>query len=160
MADEYGARKYIKLQHEVEELRWLSDEGKWSVKVQDLVSGNKFEDKADFVAYATGLLSKPVWPKIPGREKYTGIIHHSAKWDAAAEEAAGVDYSSKRVGVIGVGSSAIQIVPEMQKKAKHVVNFGRSKTWLSGVFSPDILAQLGANNKEGNNRMSTFKCWS
>jgi cation diffusion facilitator CzcD-associated flavoprotein CzcO len=142
----------MKLRHEVEELRWLPDEGKWRVRVQDLATGARFEDKADFVAYATGLLSKPVWPKIPGRESYKGILHHSAGWDAGAEEAAGMDWSGKRVGVIGVGSSAIQIVPEMQKRAREVVNFGRSKTWLSGVFSPDILAQLGANTKEGMNR--------
>ncbi|KLT44182.1 FAD/NAD(P)-binding domain-containing protein [Cutaneotrichosporon oleaginosum] len=153
VADHYGVRKYMKLRHEVEELRWLPDEGKWSVRVQDLVTGMRFEDKADFVAYATGGLSKPVWPKIPGRETYKGVIHHSARWDTAKEEADGMDWSNKTVGVIGVGSSAIQIVPEMQKRAKHVVNFGRSKTWLSGVFSPDILAQLGANTKEGMNHI-------
>ncbi|GMK57245.1 hypothetical protein CspeluHIS016_0400790 [Cutaneotrichosporon spelunceum] len=153
VAEDHGIRKYLKLQHEVEEMRWLADEGKWLVRVQNLATSEVFEDKADFVAYATGLLSKPVWPKIPGREKYKGIIHHSAGWDAAKEEADGLDWSDKTVGVIGVGSSAIQIVPEMQKKAKQVVNFGRSKTWLSGVFSPEVLAQLGANTAEGMNHI-------
>ncbi|BEI89118.1 uncharacterized protein CcaverHIS019_0204800 [Cutaneotrichosporon cavernicola] len=153
VADHYGVRKYMKMRHSVEELLWIPDEGKWLVRVRNLDTDEMVEDKADFVAYAGGALSKPVWPKIPGREIYKGIIHHSAGWDSAKEEADGVDWSDKTVGVIGVGSSAIQIVPEMQKRAKQVVNFGRSKTWLSGVFSPDVLAQLGANTKEGMNHI-------
>lgn len=97
-----------------------------------MLSGTVINDTADYVAYATGLLSKPKWADIPGRETYKGIIHHSSGWDAVAEEAEGSPYAGKRVGVIGVGASAIQIVPEMQKRAAKVVNFGRaqSKSWL------------------------------
>ena len=97
------------------------------MQVQNLETGEVFVDHADFVLYATGFLSNWKWPTIPNRDTYKGIIHHSARWDASAEEAQpGFSWADKKVAVIGVGSSAIQIVPQMQKKAKHVTNFARS----------------------------------
>lgn len=65
VVDHYKLRPLIKLQHTVLEARWLETEGKWALKVQD-ATGRVFEDRCDFVYYATGLLSNPVWPKIPG----------------------------------------------------------------------------------------------
>lgn len=126
VVDEYGVREYIKTRHTVTSLRWDARASKWNVGVDG--PNGSFSDTADFVYYGPGMLSNPRWPAIPGREKYKGIIHHSGSWDAAAEEAAGMDWSNKRVGVIGVGSSAIQIVPEMQKKCKSLISFARSKS--------------------------------
>jgi cation diffusion facilitator CzcD-associated flavoprotein CzcO len=127
IVDHYKLRRLIKLRHTVTETRWLPEENQWALKVQT-PDGSIIEDKADFVYYATGLLSNPIWPKIPGRENYKGILHHSGQWDAAKEEADGMDWSDKRVAVIGTGSSAIQIVPEMQKRCKQLINFARSKS--------------------------------
>jgi cation diffusion facilitator CzcD-associated flavoprotein CzcO len=126
VTDHYGLRPLIKLQHEIVEARW--DGTRWNLKIKNLATGEDVDDTCDFIYYSPGLLSNPVWPKIPGREAYTGIIHHSGNWDAAQEEADGMDWSNKTVGVIGVGSSAIQIVPEMQRKCKKLFTFGRSKS--------------------------------
>lgn len=59
----------------------------------------------------------------------------------------GYDYSDKRVAVIGNGSSAIQIVPKLQKITSHITNFMRSPTWISAGFSEEL-------TPEGKN----FKC--
>lgn len=145
VTDHYNLRPLIKLKHQVTEARWDQQEGKWHVKVKDLKTGQVKEDTADFVAYATGLLSKPQWPKLPGREKYKGLLHHSSGWDAVQEEIdnGGVSpYKGKRVGVIGTGSSAIQIVPVMKEKigeGGHLINLGKSRTWLTGGFAQQIL---------------------
>jgi cation diffusion facilitator CzcD-associated flavoprotein CzcO len=128
VVDDYDVRKHIQTKHTVTKAVWDERVSKWNLSVEDGRTGETFTDVADFVYYGPGLLSNPRWPSIPGREKYTGIIHHSGSWDAAAEEAAGMDWSNKRVGVIGVGSSAIQIVPEMQGKCKSLISFARSKS--------------------------------
>ena len=49
------------------------------------------------------------------------------------------DFAGKRVGIIGNGSSAIQIVPKLQKVAGHLVNFMRTPTWISATFSSEFL---------------------
>ncbi|KXH60271.1 hypothetical protein CSAL01_03091 [Colletotrichum salicis] len=134
VVDHYKLQSLIKLRHRVVGAEWSQERGKWSVRVLDLDNDEEKVDEAEYFLYATGLLSKPKWPTITGREKYKGILHHSAAWDAAKEEAQeGFSWKDKRVAVIGVGSSAIQIMPQMQKKAKHVTNFVRSRN----VFSPE-----------------------
>ncbi|WOO84284.1 FAD-binding monooxygenase moxY [Vanrija pseudolonga] len=154
VVDHYKLRPLIKLQHTVLEARWLENDGKWVIKVQD-PTGRVFEDRCDFVYYATGLLSNPVWPKIPGRDTFKGVIHHTGEWDAAKEEAEGMDWSDKRVAVIGTGSSAIQVMPEMQRKCKQLVNFARSKTWVTPTFGDITLKKLGVDTEKSANHTFT-----
>lgn len=154
VADEYNVRPVIKLRHEVIELRWQPGPGTWLARVKDLASGQEFTDEAEFIAYAPGGLSRPQWPSIPGRKEYKGILHHSGSWNIGAEEAAGVSYAGKRVAVIGVGSSAIQIVPSMRQRGALVTNFGRTKTWLAGVFADAALKEIGAKTEGTMNRGS------
>lgn len=129
VADSYGLRKYIRLSHSVQWARWDGVRDKWVVCVRDDKTGHVAEDEADFVVFATGLLSKPLWPSnIPGRESFAGKLVHSGDWKAS-----GIDsdpawrWDDKRVGVIGMGASGVQLVPALQRQAKRVVNFGRSK---------------------------------
>lgn len=154
VADEYDVRPVIKLRNEVIELRWQEEKGTWLARIRDLESGQEFTDEAEFIAYAPGGLSRPQWPAIPGREEYKGIIRHSGTWNIAAEEAAGMDYSGKSVAVIGVGSSAIQIVPSMRERGAKITNFGRTKTWLAGVFADAALKEIGSKTEGSMNRES------
>ena len=73
----------------------------------------------------TGFLNSWKWPKIPGLHDFKGQLLHSANWDPS------VDWKDKTVAVIGTGSSAIQMVPQLQKTAKHLTSFMRSVTWIS-----------------------------
>ncbi|EXF81918.1 hypothetical protein CFIO01_02626 [Colletotrichum fioriniae PJ7] len=139
VVDHYKLQSLIKLRHRVVGAKWSQNRGKWSVRVLDLDNNEEKVDEADYFLYATGLLSKPKWPAIAGRERYKGILHHSANWDAAKEEAQeGFSWKDKRVAVIGV------------RKAKHVTNFVRSRTWISSTFASAFLERLnegaGASN--------------
>ncbi|KAM0525911.1 hypothetical protein ACHAPS_004482 [Verticillium nonalfalfae] len=116
--------------------------GVWQVKVQDLKSGLVFEETADLVISAKGGLNQIKWPRIKGIEDYQGKLMHSAAWDES------VDLRNKRVGVIGNGSSAIQIVPAIQKlDGIKVWNFARSPTWVSTSFGDLAMTKMGMDPK-------------
>lgn len=66
VAQHFDLRPLMKLRHKVVGAAWSQEKGKWVVSVSNLESGESFQDEAHFVLYATGLLSKPKWPSIPG----------------------------------------------------------------------------------------------
>ncbi|GMK58644.1 hypothetical protein CspeluHIS016_0600860 [Cutaneotrichosporon spelunceum] len=147
VAERYGLRKFIKLQHTVTNARWDEERGKWFVTVSS--GGVSFEDECDFVLFATGLLSKPIWPdNIPGRESFSGTMVHTGDWRAAGLPDDPEFWADKRVGVIGMGASGVQIVPTLQKKAQSVTNFGRSKLWISGGWGSKMFEKLHKHKKE------------
>lgn len=71
-----------------------------------------------------GPLSEPALPDIPGLDNFTGKVFHSACWDHD------YDFKGKRVGVIGTGASAIQIVPEIQPQVGRLILFQRTPPWI------------------------------
>ena len=79
---------------------------------------------ADVVIAATGPLSTPSRPDIPGLDTFPGEVFHSARWDHRA------DLAGKRVAVIGTGASAIQIVPAIQPAAGRLTLFQRTPAWV------------------------------
>src|SRR6478736_5046212 len=95
-------------------------DGKWIVKTTQ----NKTYE-ADLLFSAAGILHKPVYPDIPGLDTFAGHCMHSARWDA------NVDMKGKRIGVIGTGSSATQLIPELINTAgTDVTVFQRTAQWL------------------------------
>lgn len=73
---------------------------------------------------ATGALSTANMPTIPGRDAFTGELYHTGHWPAS-----GVDFAGKRVGVIGTGSSGIQLVPIAAQTAKELFVFQRTANY-------------------------------
>jgi cation diffusion facilitator CzcD-associated flavoprotein CzcO len=71
-----------------------------------------------------GGLHHPAYPEIPGRDGFAGPAFHTADWDH------GTDLAGKRVGVIGTGASAIQVVPEIAGTAAHLTVFQRTPPWI------------------------------
>ena len=71
-----------------------------------------------------GGLHHPAYPDIPGRDAFAGPAFHTAAWDHS------VDLAGKRIGVIGTGASAIQVVPELAKVAAHLTLFQRTPPWI------------------------------
>ncbi|KAH8816619.1 hypothetical protein F5884DRAFT_873328 [Xylogone sp. PMI_703] len=131
-AKAYGVFDYVHLQHKVREARWNDDTGKWIVQIEDTVHSRVFKDEAEVLINAGGFLNNWKWPDIEGISDYKGFLVHSAKWDDA------FSFEGKTVGVIGSGSSAIQIVPVLQKKAKELTSFIRSPTWITPEFGPQF----------------------
>ncbi len=77
--------------------------------------------RAQFCVMATGALSIPRLPDIPGIAQFAGKVHHTGAWPHE-----GVDFSGQRVGVIGTGSSGIQAIPAIAKQARQLVVFQRT----------------------------------
>ncbi|KAI1857254.1 uncharacterized protein JN550_013337 [Neoarthrinium moseri] len=121
--NKYNLRKYVKLQHKVVAAVWHDERGQWEVTVEH--NGSTFTDWCEVLVNASGLLNKWRWPNISGLATFKGNLLHSACWDQS------VDYTDKKVAVLGTGSSAIQILPQVQKTASHVKSFMRGTTWIS-----------------------------
>ncbi|KAF9631097.1 putative flavin-binding monooxygenase protein [Lasiodiplodia theobromae] len=109
VAEDYGLLKYVRLSHTVVGAAWDEGEQQWRVRVQRGADADDvIEDKAHVLVNASGVLNKWKWPAIKGRETFKGPMLHSAAWDDR------IDLAGKRVAVIGGGSSAVQIVPNIQ----------------------------------------------
>ena len=76
------------------------------------------------VVLAVGALAEPRRPDIAGLESFAGPVLHTASWDAA------VEFGGRRVGVIGTGASAIQVVPHLAATAKRLSIFQRTPPWI------------------------------
>ena len=97
--------------------------------------------RARYFVAATGVLSVPYFPDVPGREDFEGESYHTGLWPAAP-----VDFTGKRVAVIGTGSSGVQIIPVIAEKAASLTVYQRSPNWCTPLnnapITPDEQAQL------------------
>ncbi|KAI3621856.1 flavin-binding [Moniliophthora roreri] len=161
VVDKYKIMPYIKLQHCLTCARWNEETGKWHLTIRRSGPGDtsEFEDTADVLFTAMGSLSRWNWPDIEGLYDFRGKIIHSAQWETgegdsdphSSRENTVKSWSGKRVGVIGVGSSAIQIVAALQPKVGHLVNYVRGKTWISPTFVREILDRLSDTSGTSDN---------
>ncbi|KAM0367794.1 hypothetical protein ACHAPY_011639 [Fusarium culmorum] len=125
-AVKYDLRKYIKTQHEVVGATWVEERACWVVSIRR-PDNTILNQECDWLISGAGILNAWRWPAIPGIDKYQGQLLHSDAWDQS------VDVAGKHVGLIGNGSSGIQILPKMQEKADHVTTFIREATWISAT---------------------------
>ena len=91
---------------------------------------------------ATGVLSVPYWPSIPGRERYQGEAYHTGQWPKEP-----VDFAGKRVAVIGTGASAVQLIPEVAKEVAELVVYQRTPNWNSPLNNGKITDEEQAEIK-------------
>jgi cation diffusion facilitator CzcD-associated flavoprotein CzcO len=131
--------KYVKLRHRIEHVEWDDAAGLWRCKVRDLETDEVTEDSAEFFINAGGVLNNWKWPEIPGLHDFKGKLMHSAHYEE------GYDLLSKRVAVIGAGSSGVQIVAAVQKKVDHLYHWIRSPIWITAGFAQTWAGQNGAN---------------
>jgi len=90
------------------------------------------EDEADFVVAATGVLHHPSYPDIAGLEDFQGPLFHTARWDHS------VSLEDKRIGIIGTGSSSVQVVSELSGKVRELHMFQRTAQWVMPGVNPEI----------------------
>ncbi|KAK5050534.1 hypothetical protein LTR84_003815 [Exophiala bonariae] len=142
--------KYVKLQHQVEELSWSDKEAKWRVSVHDVQHDLHFYDEAEVVINCTGVLSKWKWPSIPGLQTFQGTLLHSAAWDSS------ISLKGKRVALVGAGSSAVQILPNIYPDVEKVYTWVRSKVWITGNFSQSFTRADGSNYQYTDEQQKIF----
>jgi cation diffusion facilitator CzcD-associated flavoprotein CzcO len=117
-ARDEGLMPHIRFDSEVLRAEWIADRGVWSVHTPN------GRHEAAVLVTASGHLSDPAYPDIPGFDEFKGALFHSARWNRD------YDWSGKRVGVIGTGASAIQIVPELAKESAELSVFQRSAPYV------------------------------
>ena len=119
VADRFDLRRDIRFETRVTALLWNEKEQAWSVSTD---RGDTLN--ARFVVAATGVLSTPNDPNFPGKESFKGPTYHTGRWPRE-----GVDFTGKRVAVIGTGSSAIQCIPQIARQARQAVVFQRTPNY-------------------------------
>ena len=115
VADKYDVRRYMRFNTAVEGARWDDDAQVWKVALAD---GETLTSR--FLITATGFLSQPKTPDIPGVTSFKGRIIHTTAWDD------GYDPANRRIGIIGTGATAVQLIPELAKKAADLTVYQRT----------------------------------
>lgn len=136
-ADKCQINDLISFNTKVRSLEYLESEGIWLVITH---KDEKFT--ARYVTMAIGALSTPKTPDIPGATDFSGLKLFTSDWPKDQE----IDLSNKRVGVIGTGSSGVQVIPEVAKVAKSVYVFQRTANYVvptdSGPIDPEKMKSL------------------
>ncbi|KAH8714138.1 hypothetical protein BGZ61DRAFT_505107 [Ilyonectria robusta] len=135
-AEKNDLKKFMKLNTKVVEARWDEEKGLWSLTLEDQVTKGTWQDWCHVLVNGTGILNNWAWPEIEGLHDFAGPKMHSASWDHS------VDFKDKSIGVIGTGSSSVQIVPALQPEVKDMKVFMRSSTWISPPFGNTTLESL------------------
>lgn len=115
----YNLRKHIKFQQDVKQVELDDSAGVWQVQTQD---GSVWKGRS--IVMASGALVNAKYPDIRGIETFKGKKLHSAQWDHAYK------LKGKRVGVIGTGASAIQIIPNIVDDVAKLKVFQRTPAWV------------------------------
>lgn len=117
VADERDIRRFIRFGTEVSSAEFR--DGKW------YVTTDAGMDEFDVLITATGFLRVPRYPDIPGLDTFAGPMFHSARWDHS------VTLPDKRIGLIGTGSTGVQITAELGGKVKQLNVFQRTAQWVA-----------------------------
>lgn len=119
VADKLDVRRDMVFNTRIAGAAWNAGDARWHVTSQE---GRAWTPR--HLILATGALTIPKMPEIPGIESFKGTVLHTAKWPHAP-----VDVSDKRVGVIGTGSSGVQVSTALAGMAKHLSVFQRTASY-------------------------------
>lgn len=120
VADRLDLRKDIRLEARVESAVYDEDANTWTAHLR---GGDTITTR--YLVSGMGVLSQAIYPDIPGIDSFAGEKYHSAHWPRT-----GVDLSGKRVGLIGLGASGIQIVPEIASEVSEFFVFQRTPNFV------------------------------
>ncbi len=119
VADKYDVRRHMRFGVTVDGARWDDDEKVWHVALE---GGERIVTR--FLVCATGFLSQPSTPDIPGIDTFAGTVVHTARWDDT------VAFAGRRAAVIGTGSTAVQVIPELAKEVDELTVYQRTPIWV------------------------------
>lgn len=131
VVDKFDLRKHMQFRAQVEAMRFDEATNTWHLSLKD---GRTLS--AHIVVAGLGPLSQPTLPKIPGMADFKGVSFHTADWPHEP-----LDLRGKRVGIIGTGATAIQIIPEVAKQAARLTVFQRRANWAAPLNNGPISAE-------------------
>jgi len=154
LVDYCGLEPHIRFSTKVTQIQYL-DDGQWQIHTLDMRSGETGQTlTAQHVVSANGPLSTPRMPEVAGMASFNGPAFHTAQWDYS------VDLKGKRVGIVGTGASAAQVITSIADDVETLTVFQRSATWAlprdDEPTPPEIVA---AFKKGGYSESLRFVDW-
>jgi cyclohexanone monooxygenase len=137
VADKCDMWPHIQLNTEIVSADFQEASGLWLVKTG---SGDEYTCK--YFVSAMGMISEPVIPKFKGMENFKGESFHSARWPE------GLDYTGKRVGIIGAGSTTVQMLPVTAETAESVTVFQRTANFVMPAVQKPMTPEWEKEIKE------------
>ena len=142
IADRFGLWEDIRLETRVTSAKFENKSSSWRV-----TTDSNDHITAQFCIMASGCLSAANMPEIMGMNDFGGRVFHTARWPHQA-----VDFTDRRVGVIGTGSSGVQVIQEIARQAGHLTVFQRTPSYVTEsvnrALSPKEQAEIKANYQE------------
>jgi len=143
VADKFDLNRDIQVDTRVSAATFDESTDRWLVETTD---GEAFDCR--YLITAIGALSAPSLPAIEGRDRFEGPAFHTSNWPRDEQ----LDLTGKRVGVIGTGATAVQLIPEVAKVAATLTVFQRSPNWCAplhnGPIEGDEQAEIKASYPE------------
>lgn len=128
VADKFDLNKDIQFSSDVQSAIYNDTTRSWKIQLQ-----NSDTYTSRFLITGIGLLSEPTLPKIEGIESFEGDSFHTSRWPHHS-----VDFTGKRVAVIGTGASGVQVIQEICKDVGHLSVFQRRPNWCAPLHNASI----------------------
>lgn len=137
-AREFGIDRHIRFGHHVKRAAWSTADARWTVEVERTDTKEIYHFTCNFLFMCSGYYNYDAGytPDFTGTEQFRGRIVHPQQW------ADDIEYTDKRVIVIGSGATAVTLVPELAKRAAHVTMLQRSPSYILSLPSKDSLANM------------------
>jgi cation diffusion facilitator CzcD-associated flavoprotein CzcO len=139
VVDRFDLRRHMRFDARVTSARYDEPAATWTVTSDD---GTEY--RTQFLIAATGVLSVPFFPDVPGRDEFRGEQYHTGLWPATP-----VDFADKRVAVIGTGSSGVQIVPVIADAVASLTVYQRTPHWCTPLNNAPITREEQAQLRAG-----------
>ena len=140
VADKFDLRRDIQFSTRIASAAYDEANNHWQIETED---GRRAQ--AQFLITAVGVLSAPYTPNLAGIEGFQGEVYHTATWPKER-----LDFSGKRVGIIGTGASGVQLITEVAKDVGHLTVFQRTANYCAplrnGPITPKEQQQIKANS--------------
>ncbi len=130
VADKFDLKRYIECHARVASVMYNEADKRWEIETQ-----NGLRARARYVICATGLLSAHQFPDYAGVEDFAGLSLHSARWPKEP-----VDFTGKRVGIIGSGPTGVQIIQSIAPDCAQLTVFQRTANWCTPLRNRPISA--------------------
>jgi cation diffusion facilitator CzcD-associated flavoprotein CzcO len=138
VVDKFGLGGHIRLNSRVTSAVWDEQDGVWTTSTADA-----FTITGRYLVAATGVLSVPQLPDLPDRDDFRGAAYHPARWPQDP-----IDFTGKRVAIVGNGSSGVQIGPMIADDVAELVIYQRTANWATPLNNHPIDAEQQAYLKE------------
>lgn len=137
-AHEHDVAREIRYQHVLRAASWSSEDARWTLEVDAFEPAERIQLTCRFLFMCAGYYdyASGHTPEFEGRDRFTGPVIHPQHWPED------LDYTGKRVAVIGSGATAMTLIPAMAEKAAHITMVQRSPTYVVSRPAQDRIANF------------------